>query len=39
MKSWFGLATAIATMSGITVDAKRHYTVKEDITTKEHRRP
>ena len=39
MKSWISLATAAATLSGICVDAKRHYTVKEDVMQKEHSRP
>ena len=40
MKSWFSLAAAVATLGGHSaVDAKKEYTVKEDIVQKEHRRP
>ena len=37
----FGLATALVALSAFdsVVDAKEHYIVKEDITTKEHTRP
>ena len=39
MKSWFSIAAATAALSASSVDAKKHYTVKEDITQKEHKRP
>lgn len=39
MKSWVSLAAAMATLGGHGVDAKKNYTVKEDILQKEHRRP
>jgi len=37
MKTGFTIATALATLSGI--EAKEHYTVKEDVLQQEHKRP
>jgi len=37
MKTGFTFALALATLSGI--EAKEHYTVKEDVLQQEHKRP